>query len=229
MIYKQNISIIIELNKMKEDIIMKFKNVTIKELFWLILSVVTMGFCLSFLNKTSFGTDPCTTFNLGISKLLGLSLGNWQAIFNCILFLFVFLFGRDQIGWGTLANMFLVGYSFDFFSWINGMILPNDFFEPMLNRILITIPILGLFIIAVAIYIAIQQGISPYDAIPNMIDKKLTNIPFKLVRMGWDISVTILGVLLGEKIGLITIVMAFTLGPAISFAEKHIVAKLIRP
>lgn len=206
---------------------MKFRTITKKEFFWLILSVVTMGFCLSFLNQTSFGTDPCTMFNLGMSKMLGLSLGNWQALFNCVLFIFVFLFAKDQIGWGTLANMFLVGYSFDFFSWINGMILPADFFEPMQNRILVTIPALAIFVIAVAIYIAIQQGTSPYDAMPYIIDKKLPKVPFKLVRMGWDISVTILGVLLGEKIGLITIVMAFTLGPAITFAEKHIVARLI--
>ena len=207
---------------------MKFRTITKIELFWLIISVVTMGFCLSFLNQTSFGTDPCTMFNLGMSKMLGFSLGNWQALFNCVLFIFVFLFAKDQIGWGTLANMFLVGYSFDFFSWINGMILPTDFFESMLNRILITIPALGIFVIAVAVYIAIQQGTSPYDAMPYIIDKKLTTFSFKLVRMGWDIGVTILGVLLGEKIGLITIVMAFTLGPAIGFAEKHIVARLIK-
>ncbi len=207
---------------------MKFRNVSKKELFWLLLSVIILGFCLSFLDKTSFGTDPCTTFNLGISKSLGLSLGNWQALFNSFLFLFVFLFGRDQIGWGTLANMFVVGYSYDFFSWINGMLLPADLFDTMLNRLLITIPILALFIIAVAIYISIEQGIAPYDAIPNMISKKLVNIPFKLIRMGWDISITILGVLLGEKIGLITIIMAFTIGPAISFVDKHIVSKLIR-
>lgn len=213
---------------MKEDLIMKFRNASKKELFWLLLSVIILGFCLSFLDKTSFGTDPCTTFNLGISKSLGLSLGNWQALFNSFLFLFVFLFGRDQIGWGTLANMFVVGYSYDFFSWINGMLLPADLFDTMLNRLLITIPILALFIIAVAIYISIEQGIAPYDAIPNMISKKLVNIPFKLIRMGWDISITILGVLLGEKIGLITIIMAFTIGPAISFVDKHIVSKLIR-
>ena len=206
----------------------KFRNISKKEFFWLLLSVIILGFCLSFLDKTSFGTDPCTTFNLGISKSLGLSLGNWQALFNSFLFLFVFLFGRDQIGWGTLANMFVVGYSYDFFSWINGMLLPADLFDTMLNRLLITIPILALFIIAVAIYISIEQGIAPYDAIPNMISKKLVNIPFKLIRMGWDISITILGILLGEKIGLITIIMAFTIGPAISFVDKHIVSKLIR-
>ena len=38
---------------MKEDLIMKFRNVSKKELFWLLLSVIILGFCLSFLDKTS--------------------------------------------------------------------------------------------------------------------------------------------------------------------------------
>ena len=70
---------------------MKFKNIRKTEFVWLILSVVTMGFCLSYINQTAFGTDPCSTFNLAISQKIGLSLGNWQALFNCILFLFEFL------------------------------------------------------------------------------------------------------------------------------------------
>ena len=207
---------------------MKFHSIRKIEFYWLLISVVTMGFCLSFLNQTSFGTDPCTMFNLGMSKMLGLSLGNWQALFNCVLFIFVFLFAKEQIGWGTLANMFLVGYSFDFFSWLNSLLLPADFFQSIYIRILVTIPALTIFVIAVAIYIAIQQGTAPYDAMPYIINKSFKKVPFKLIRMGWDIGITILGVLLGEKIGLITIVMAFTLGPAITFAEKHIVTKLIK-
>lgn len=206
---------------------MRFRTVKKTELIWLVLSVITMGFCLSFLNQASFGTDPCTMFNLGMSKKLGLSLGNWQALFNCTLFILVFLFAKEQIGWGTIANMFLVGYSFDFFSWVNSLVLPTDFFQPMYIKILVTIPALAIFILAASIYIAIQQGTSPYDALPYIINKRLEKVPFKLVRMCWDISFCILGVLLGEKIGIVTIIMAFALGPAITYAEKHIVAKLI--
>lgn len=207
---------------------MKFKSIHIAELIWLILAVIMMGFCLSFLNLTAFGTDPCTTFNLGISKKLGLSLGNWQALFNCILFILVFFYAKDQIGWGTLANMFLVGYSFDFFSWIDSLLFPAGFFEPMPIRILVSIPALILFVLAASIYMAIQQGTAPYDALPYMIHKKLAKVPFKTVRMCWDVSFCILGVLLGEKLGLVTLLMAFALGPVITYAEKHIVSKLIR-
>lgn len=206
---------------------MKFKSIRIVEFFWLIIAVVTMGFCLSFLNLASFGTDPCTVFNLAVSQMLGLSLGNWQALFNSILFIFVFLFAKEQIGWGTLANMFLVGYSFDFFSWINSLIFPADFFWPMYVRIFVAIPALALFILAVAIYISIQQGTAPYDAMSFIISKCLPKVPYKLIRMGWDLGICILGFLLGGQIGIVTIAMSFALGPAISYVEKHIVSKLI--
>lgn len=206
---------------------MKFKNIRKTEFVWLILSVVTMGFCLSYINQTAFGTDPCSTFNLAISQKIGLSLGNWQALFNCILFLFEFLYAKEQIGWGTIANMFLVGYSFDFFSWVNSLLLPADFFQPMYVRVLVTIPALALFILAVAVYIAIQQGTAPYDAMSFIINKVIPKVPYKLVRMGWDIGFCIIGMLFGGRVGVVTLVMAFSFGPAISYAERKIVPILI--
>lgn len=206
---------------------MKFKSINKTEFIWLILSVIVMGFCLTYINQAAFGTDPCTTFNLAVSQKLGLSLGNWQALFNCILFIFEFLFAKEQIGWGTIANMFLVGYSFDFFSWLNSLFLPEGFFQPMYVRILVTIPALFIFILAVAVYIAIQQGTAPYDAMPFIINKLIPKVPNKLVRMGWDIGFCIIGILFGGRIGIVTLIMAFSFGPAIAYAGKNIVPMLI--
>lgn len=211
---------------------MKFKSITKKEFIWLIIAVVIMGLCVSFLDKTALGTDPCTMFNLGMSEKLGISFGNWQAFFNCILFIFVFIFARNQIGWGTLANMFLVGYSYDFFTWLNSKWIPDEIYTHMSVRILITIPILALFVLAASLYIAIQQGTAPYDAFPyilhNLLKKKFKNIPFKAVRMLWDIGYCLLGLLLGSRIGIVTILIAFSLGPLISYLEKNVVSRLLK-
>ena len=89
---------------------MKFKSITKVEFMWLLLSVITMGFCLSFLDRTALGTDPCTMFNLGMADLLHISLGNWQALFNSVLFLFVFLYANDQIFLITITNIFFLVY-----------------------------------------------------------------------------------------------------------------------
>ncbi len=56
---------------------MKFWHVDKKRLAFVVLAVIVMGFCLSLLNRTGFGTDPCTCMNLGISKTIGWTLGTW--------------------------------------------------------------------------------------------------------------------------------------------------------
>jgi len=206
---------------------MQFKNVDKKRLVLVVIAVVLIGFALSFLNKTNMGTDPCSLFTLGLSRKLGTSMGNIQAILNSLLLIIVIFCDRSQIGWGSLANMFLVGYSFDFFTWLNSLWIPDEIYTSMAVRIGITIPMLFIFIMAAAVYMAVQLGTAPYDAIPFIIAKKLPKIPFKMVRMAWDIGFSILGVLLGSTIGVVTVVMAFALGPVISWASVKLADKLL--
>lgn len=206
---------------------MQFGKVDAKKLILVVVSVIMMGFSLSFLNQTNFGTDPYTVLNLGIASKVGLSLGNSQAIFNCILFLIVLLFDKRQIGWGTIANMFLVGYSFDFFTWLNGFWVPQEVYSTLPGRVLVMIPSLMVFILVAATYMAVQLGTSPYDAVPFIVSTKLPKIPFRAIRMCWDILACIIGVLLDSKLGVVTIIMAFALGPVITWVKENIVDKYL--
>lgn len=157
-----------------------------------------------------------------IAKQLGISFGTWQVIFNSLLFLFVIIFDRSQIGWGTLANMILVGYSADFFTWLFNAWLPNDAFSNLGVRIAVLLPTLLVFIIAAAVYMAVELGSAPYDAAVFIIASKLKNVPFRIIRMTWDITACIIGFLLGSTIGIVTLVMAFALGPAITLVKGRI-------
>lgn len=197
-------------------------------------AVIVMGFCLSWLILVNWGTDPCTALNLAIAAKLHLTLGNWQAIINSVLFIVVIIFGNNDLGFGTLANMFLVGYSCDFFSWIWSKCLPADFMtmyattvgpvpvEPI--RIAIFVVALALFIVAAALYMDMKLGTSPYDAISFIIQNKLLKkIPFRFVRMGYDLVVVGLALLFGsQNVGPVTIVIALFLGIVIEFLGKKI-------
>lgn len=118
----------------------------------MLAGVLLMGFSISWLVPCGFGTDAFTAMNLAISEKIGVSFGTWQAGLNTVLFLLVLLFGRRYIGVGTFANMLLVGYICDFFSWIWSLALPADFFAPLLTRVLVAVPALGLFVLAAAVY-----------------------------------------------------------------------------
>ena len=204
---------------------MKFRNVNKTKLLVVVIAVIIMGLCLAFLNKAVLGTDPCGIFNLGLASKLGVSLGNCQALTNSRMFIFVWLYAKDKIGWGTLANMFLVGYSFDFFSWLIELFIPAEFFIPMLHRGLILVPALALFVVTAAIYIGSDLGMSPYDALPFIIHSKIGKGSFRVIRIGWDVSMIIMGWFLGSKAGIATIIMAFALGPTISWMQHNVIAK----
>ena len=206
---------------------MQFGKVDKKKMLLVVISVIMMGFCLSFLNQTNFGTDPYTVMNLGIASKIGLSLGNSQAIVNCLLLVIVFLLDKRQIGWGTIANMFLVGYSFDFFSWLNGLWIPQEIYNSLTGRVLVMIPSLLLFILVAATYMAVQLGTSPYDAVPFIISTRLPKVPFRLIRILWDLTTCVVGVLLGSKLGVVTVIMAFALGPVITWVKKNIVERYL--
>lgn len=184
----------------------------------LVLSVILMGMCIAFFEKTRVGTDPCTVFNLSISQnvLHWQTLGPWQLIFNAALLIVILLLREGRcIGLGSLANMVLVGYSRDFFKPIVEFLLPGEV-ESLLLRGAVFLPTMVLFLVAVAFYMVVDLGTSPYDAMSQIISRRLPKVPFALVRIYYDILVTVIGFLLGGQVGVFTVLSCFFLGPVIS-------------
>lgn len=186
-----------------------------------------MGFFLSFLIEVNFGLDPCTFLNLTISERTAASFGSCQLAMNCLLFIPVLLFGRDLVGWGTIANMVLIGYISDFCRWCWARILPSDFFAGS-ARVPVFIISLLLFVFAASLYMNADMGVSPYDAIPVMIGRCIPKCSFRFVRMGFDFLVILIGVLLGGTPTVGNILMALLLGPVITMVGKQLSKTLLR-
>lgn len=198
-----------------------------KKHFWtrliaVVLAVIVMGFALSWLILVDLGTDPCTLMNTAVSAKLGISLGNWQALFNTVLLVVVIIFGGRNLGFGTLANMFLVGYSIDFFLWLWQQVLPSGLFDSMTVKIAVLIPALIVFVLAAAVYMDVDMGTAPFDAIPIIISKHLPKVSFKTIRIVFDFTVIVIGVLFGGRFGVVTLLMALTLGPVIAWVGNKI-------
>lgn len=184
-----------------------------------IIGVIVQGCGVYWLTQIKFGTDPCTVTNLGISYHIGLSYGTTLLIFNCILFLVLIRFDIKRIGIGTLANMVLVGYSADFTGWVMSHFLPEGFFDAFSTRVIILFPGLLIMIFGAAMYMAVDLGQSPYDAIPFIITNK-SKLPFLAVRIGWDAAFTIIGFFLGGTVGVVTVLIALFLGPVITLVKN---------
>ncbi len=81
-----------------------------KRVIWVILANVILGLGISLLRLSSFGTDPFTCMNLGVSSYLPIGYGTYQMLFNLLLFIPVFILDRKSFGIGALINMLLLGY-----------------------------------------------------------------------------------------------------------------------
>lgn len=201
----------------------------IKRIIVVTLSVFLMGVGVQFLNRTNLGPDPFSAMNYGVSALLGISLGTYQLIFNGTLFVLLFISSRKLFGIGTVANMVIVGYAADFTGWMLdrlGWLMPEEMTTGV--RLLVLVPALVEFIFAAAMYINCEVGTSPYDALPQLIHEKAQKLlkkefPFKVTRILYDGTATVIAFLVGGSAGVVTVLMVFTLGPAIDF-----VAELVR-
>lgn len=197
-----------------------------KKMIFCFVSVMIMGFSLSWLILADFGTDPCSVMNLGIADALGLTLGTWQLILNILLLILVLIFVRELIGPGTVFNMVLVGYSCDFFRYLWGRLQLTQMTENFIARVIIMVIMLGIFVVAAAIYMTVDIGVAPYDAIPMILHKRLKKAHFRLVRICWDVMAVMIGALLGSTVGIVTVLIAFVLGPVIE-AVKPFITKMV--
>lgn len=193
-----------------------------KRMAMMLCGVAAMGIGLSLLRSINLGTDPCSCFTQGITNFVPLSFGTCQILCHLVTFFFVIRHNLGMISYGTVANMLFVGYISDFFWQVWKLVLPAAFFEAALNRYLLLVPTLAIFLLGAAAYMCAGLGSSPYDALPFIISGHVKRLPFKVIRMIWDIGFMTAGFLLGGDVGIVTVLVAFFLGPVIAWMQKKL-------
>jgi len=195
----------------------------------MLIAVTFMGFGTSLCILANTGADPCSTMNLGLSAKLGLSFGVFQALINILILILVVIFsGRAFIGLGTIGNMFICGFSADFFRGVF-----SSFTDPASFQwgIRIGLTLLGALVIIAgcSLYMTSNLGMAPYDCVAfvmiNRIKKR--KLPYRWVRMTQDALALIIGFLCGATVGIGTVIMVFLTGPLIPLFNKHVAAKIL--
>ncbi|MEH7094435.1 YczE/YyaS/YitT family protein [Neobacillus vireti] len=186
-----------------------------------------IGIAVSLLRLSNFGTDPCSTMNLGLSGFLHVSFGIYQLLFNLILLIIVFIFVRHTIGMGTIVNMVGIGFFSDFFLYGYYKLFGST---PLFMTRSIFLVIAILFVaMGVALYMTSDLGIAPYDALPLIIQKlSHDKIPFALARMITDVLAVALGFSFGAVVGVATVIIAFGTGPLVQYFRKHLAEALLQ-
>lgn len=204
-----------------------FTKEMIKRTVLMLVGVFFMGVAVQFFNRTSLGPDPFSALNYGLSAMAGLSFGTFELLFNAVLFVLVLLKDRKLFGLGTIGNMVIVGYSADFTGWLLDKFGILTVTEELTFGIKlgVLVPTLIVFLFAAALYMNCGLGTSPYDALPLLLHRGIEKaakkqIPYKFVRMLYDGIATVAALLVGGSVGIVTVLMVFTLGPSVDYVAK---------
>lgn len=195
----------------------------------MILGILFIGLCVSFLRLSGFGVDPFSAMNLGISGFIGWSFGTWQLLMNAVILVIVFFQARHCIGAGTIINMILVGYIADFVCWLAQDVVQMEMSLPL--RIIALALAQLMASMGVALYMVADMGIAPYDSVAIIIEK-LTHqkIPFHKARVLSDVVVVIIGIAFAiasgagvwAVAGIGTVINACFNGPLIQFFKTKL-------
>lgn len=177
----------------------------VRRISQLVLGLLMYGASLALMVRGSLGLAPWDVLHSGFIRHVSLTLGQAVILFS-FLVLALWIPLREKPGIGTVANAVLVGLAAD------ATLAALDTPDALWARILLLGLGVGLNGLATALYIGSQFGRGPRDGLMTGLARR-TGRSLRLVRTGLEVTVVLLGLLLGGVLGFGTIVYAVAIGP----------------
>lgn len=173
----------------------------------LTIGLILYGIALALLVRARLGVDPWTVLAQGLSRVTGMSLGLVVILVSVVALAFWFPL-RQRPGVGTLANAVVVGLVLD------GClaVLPETRSLP-LRIVLLVAAVIGVAV-ATGLYVGAGWGPGARDGL--MTGLAARGLPVLAARGLVELTVLVLGWLLGGTVGVGTVVFALAIGPLVS-------------
>ena len=164
--------------------------------------------------NANLGLAPWDVFHKGLSTTFGITMGQASIAVGFMIVIIAFFLG-ERIGWGTVFNMYFIGYFIDILM-LNNLIPIFDSFIPSLIMMLG-----GMFVIgcATVAYIGAELGSGPRDGLMIALTKR-TKKSVRFIRNTIEICALSIGYLLGGTLGIGTVIMSLCIGYFVQFAFK---------
>lgn len=174
------------------------------------IALISLGTCLSV--RAHLGLAPWDVFHQGVAKRTGVPLG-WVIVGVGFVVLLTWLPLRQRLGIGTIVNTVLVGTLVKVF-------LPNIGTPDLIVvRIAMLLGAIAAFGFGGGLYIGAGLGPGPRDGLMTAITARGHRL--WVVRTLLELSVLLVGWLLGGNVGIGTALIAFSLGPVIHFTVRR--------
>ncbi len=174
----------------------------------LIVGLILFGVGSGLMLQSTLGLSPWDVLHQGLTVQLGLSVGTWTVIVSFVV-LALWLPLREPYGLGTLLNALIIGPSID----ATTALVAEP--EALVLRILLMTGGVVVVAIATGLYIGAQFGPGPRDGLMTGIARRGPSI--RLTRAAIEISVLLVGWLLGGTVGVGTVFFALAIGPLVQY------------
>lgn len=179
----------------------------VRRLPQLYVGLLLYGLTAACLIRSRLGNSPWDVLHQGIAGHLGTSIGT-VTIAASVIILLAWVPLREMPGLGTLSNAAIVGLATN----LGLAMLPGP--HELVGRIaLMAAGIVG-NAMATAMYIGARLGPGPRDGLMTGLHRR-TRRPIWMVRTSIEVSVVVLGLLLGGVFGVGTVLYAVTIGPLV--------------
>lgn len=175
----------------------------------LLLGLVTFGLGIALMAEAGLGLGPWEAFHQGIARQTGLELGTVSILLGVPILLLWWPLG-ERPGIGTVLNVVLIGTSTN----VGLALLPTPPDGALLMRLALMAG--GVVVIAIGsgLYLSTDLGPGPRDGLMTGLHHRF-GWSIRRSRTVVELSVLVIGWLLGGTVGLGTVVFAFGIGPLV--------------
>lgn len=180
----------------------------IRKLLQVLLGTGCISLAVTLLITAHNGADTISIFLLGILNIVDIPFWIASLIFNIIVLCIVAIFNREELGIGSLINGLGLGLLIGVFEPIMDQVFVNISWYPIMAVIIAPI----LFGVGAGIYVSSNKGSAALEALTQLIFK-YSRLSLKVIRIGLDATMVIVGMSLGAPIGIGTLICVITIGP----------------
>ncbi len=178
------------------------------------LFIYAVGIVLTI--NARLGLAPWDVLHQGLTKVLPITMGQ-ASITTGFIVIILNVILKENIGWSTVLNMIFIGTFMDILM-LNNLIPIFDNYILRFGSMFLGILVTGY---AAFIYVGAGYGIGPRDGLMVALTRK-TKKSVRFVKNTTEILVTLVGFLLGGKLGIGTAIMSITGGYFFQFAFKTV-------
>lgn len=171
----------------------------------LLVGLFLYGIGIAFIIRGTIGAAPWDVLTQGLATHIPLTFGTLTIVVSGIVLL-MWIPLRQRLGVGTVLNAVLVGPSAD----VGFLLIPVT--DVLWLRVLLFAVGLTLIGAATGLYIGAHFGPGPRDGLMTGLHR-VTGRPIWVVRTVLEVTVVVIGWLLGGDVGLGTVAFALLVGP----------------